>query len=179
MALVVVDTNMISFLVKLKHGRLGKDEERAKKYEQFLKGKDMARAFPTEAELNVWLQKLPEGDRKEKYGKGIREFMDQTAFIDGTDIVSQEWAKIIAAGGKAGRIHVRDKGNPKRDAQLNDTWIAACALAHGLPLVSDNWRDFEWMKPTLGLDLVCYSGSGATKTDAMSAGAGNSLRPED
>ena len=60
MALVVVDTNLISMLVKLKHGRLKKDEERARRYEAFLQGQDMIRAFPTEAELHVWLQKLPE-----------------------------------------------------------------------------------------------------------------------
>lgn len=106
MALVVVDTNLISLLVKLKHGKLRKDEERAKRYEAYLQGHDMIRAFPTEAEL-----------------------------------------------------HVRNRSNPKREAQLNDTWIAACALAHGLPLVTDNGKDFAWMQESVGLKMVCYSGT--------------------
>ena len=78
MALVVVDTNLISMLVKLKHGRLKQDEERARRYEAFLQGQDMIRAFPTEAELHVWLQKLPEDDRKTQYATGIQEVLDQT-----------------------------------------------------------------------------------------------------
>jgi predicted nucleic acid-binding protein len=159
MALVVVDTNLISMLVKLKHGRLKKDEERARRYETFLQGQDMIRAFPTEAELQVWLQKLPEDDRKTQYATGIQEVLDQTGLIDGTDAVAHQWARIVAAGEKAAVLHVRDSGNPKREAQLNDTWIAACALAHGLPLVTDNGKDFAWMRDAVGLTMVCYSGS--------------------
>ena len=53
------------------------------------------------------------------------------------------------------RVH--DADNPKRDAQLNDTWIAACALAYNMPLVSDNFRDFGWMQEAVGLNLICFS----------------------
>ena len=159
MALVVVDTNLISLLVKLKNGRLKKDEARAKRYETYLQGQDMVRAFPTEAELHVWLQRLPEDSRKAEYAQGIQEVLDQTGLIDGTDVVAQHWARIIAAGESSALIHVRDSGNPKREAQLNDTWIAACALAHGLPLVTDNGKDFAWMQKPLGLKMICYSGS--------------------
>ncbi len=159
MALVVVDTNLISMLVKLKHGKLRKDEARAKRYEAYLQGQDMVRAFPTEAELHVWLQRLPEDDRKAKYTQGIREVLEQTGLIDGTDAVAHQWARIVAAGESAAVLHVRDSSNPKREAQLNDTWIAACALAHGLPLVTDNGKDFAWMQGSVGLKMVCYSGS--------------------
>ena len=157
MALVVVDTNLISMLVKLKHGKLVKDKERAMRYEAFLQGQEMIRAFPTEAELHVWLQRLPEDDRKPKYAQGIQEVLDQTGLIDGTDAVAHQWARIVAAGERSAVLHVRDGSNPKREAQLNDTWIAACALAHGLPLVTDNRRDFEWMKDAVGLNLISYS----------------------
>ncbi|HLO67205.1 MAG TPA: hypothetical protein VK188_09325 [Holophaga sp.] len=159
MAMVVVDTNLISLLVKLKHGKLRKDAERAKRYETYLQGQDMIRAFPTEAELHVWLQRLPEDDRKDKYAQGVQEVLDQTGLIDGTAVVAHQWARIIAAGEEAAVLHVRDSGNPKREAQLNDTWIAACALAHGLPLVTDNGKDFAWMQEPLGLKMVCYSGT--------------------
>ncbi|MDR3670152.1 MAG: hypothetical protein P4L36_04870 [Holophaga sp.] len=159
MALVVVDTNLISLLVKLKNGRLKKDEARARRYEAYLQGQDMVRAFPTEAELHVWMQRLPEDARKVEYAQGIQEVLDQTGLIDGTAVVAHQWARILAAGEAAALLHVRDAGNPRREAQLNDTWIAACALAHGLPLVTDNGKDFAWMQAPLGLKLVCYSGS--------------------
>jgi len=158
MALVVVDTNLISMLVKLKHGKLRKDEERAKRYEAYLQGQDMIRAFPTEAELHVCLQRLPQDDRNAKYAQGIQEVLDQTGLIDGTDVVAHQWARIVAAGEESAVLHVRDRNNPKREAQLNDTWIAACALAHDLPLVTDNGKDFAWMQESVGLKIVCYSG---------------------
>ncbi|WP_005037817.1 PIN domain-containing protein [Holophaga foetida] len=164
MPLVVVDTNLVSLLVKLRSGQLRKDEERAHRYEAYLQGQDMIRAFPTEAELLVWLKRLPADELGEKYAQGIREFLDQTGLIDGTDLVAQHWARIVSAGEKMARVHVRDRNNPKREAQLNDTWIAACALAHGLPLVSDNRKDFEWMVEALGLELVSYAGAGQTLT---------------
>ena len=114
MALVVVDTNLISLLVKLRNGRLKRDEARAKQYESYLTGQDMVRAFPTEAELHVWLQRLPEDQRKTEYTQGVKEVLDQTGLIDGTDIVAQQWARIVAAGEQAALLHVRDRGNPKR-----------------------------------------------------------------
>lgn len=159
MTMYVVDTNVFSYLIKLKGNYLGKDAERARKYAALLTGQHLVRAFPTDAELRVWVQSLEEGDRKEQYVRGIDEIMAQTSAIDGNDKVARRWAEIITAGRNAGRLHVHDKSNPKRDAQLNDTWIAACALAHGLTLVSDNHRDFDWMRSEVGLDLVCYSGA--------------------
>jgi predicted nucleic acid-binding protein len=101
----VVDTNVFSYLIKLKGNHLLKDAERARKY------------------------------------------------------AARRWADIITSGRRLGKVHVHEGQNPKREAQLNDTWIAACALAHGLTLVSDNSRDFEWMREAVGLDLVSYSGA--------------------
>lgn len=159
MALYVVDTNVISYLVRLKGGHLRKDKERARKYESLLQGNEIARAFPTAAELQVWVHTMEEGDKKVQYTEGIHEIMEQTSMIDGDERVAQHWADIINAGLKAHRLHVHDGKNAKREAQLNDTWIAACALAHGLTLVTDNRKDFDWMQDAVGLKMVCYSGA--------------------
>lgn len=156
MALLVVDTNVISLLIKLKGGHLKKDKARAERYLSHIQGQDLARAFPTDGELLLWLERTEEGARKVMYERGIREILDQTALIDGTPEVSRQWARIMAAGESVGRIHVRRSDHPHREAQLNDTWIAACTLAHDLTLVSDNGRDFEWMVEPLGLDLVTF-----------------------
>ena len=88
------------------------EEGRGARYETYLQGQDMVRAFPTEAELHVWLQRLPEDSRRAEYAQGIQEVLDQTGLIDGTDVVAQHWAKIIAAGESAALIHVRDGGKP-------------------------------------------------------------------
>lgn len=155
----VVDTNVFSYLIKLKGNHLLKDAERARKYAALLAGHEVVRAFPTDAELRVWVQGLDEGERKDLYTKGVQEIMEQTPAIDGDDRVARRWADIITSGRRLGKVHVHEGHNPKREAQLNDTWIAACALAHGLTLVSDNSRDFEWMREAVGLDLVSYSGA--------------------
>ena len=157
MAILVVDTNVFSLLIKLKGGHLKKDKTRAERYLSHLQGQDLVRAFPTEGELLLWLERTDEGARKQIYAQGVREILDQTALIDGTPDVSRQWARIMAAEASKGRLHVHDALHPNREAQLNDIWIAACAMAHGLPLVSDNRRDFAWMVEALGLNLVTYS----------------------
>jgi predicted nucleic acid-binding protein len=159
MAMYVVDTNVFSYLIKLKGNQLQKDADRARQYAGLLAGHEVVRAFPTDAELRVWVQGMEDGEKKDQYSRGVQEIMDQTPAIDGDDRVAKRWADIISTGRRLKKLHVHDGNNPKRDAQLNDTWIAACALAHGLTLVSDNRRDFEWMKAAVGLDLVCYSGA--------------------
>ena len=101
MALVVVDTNMISLLVKLKHGRLKKDEAHAKRYEAYLKGQDMIRAFPTEAELHVWLHRLPEDQRKTEYTQGIQEVPERVNDFE-TDFGLSSGAAPTAAESRRG-----------------------------------------------------------------------------
>jgi tRNA(fMet)-specific endonuclease VapC len=39
-----------------------------------------------------------------------------------------------------------------RVVETNDAWIAACAVRHALPLVSNNRRHFDWIP---GLTLIC------------------------
>ncbi len=154
MPLLVVDTNVISLLIKLKGGHAKKDKAKAEWYLDRVRGNDLVRAFPTEGELLVWLEQTEPGARKETYERGVKEILSQTGLIDGTREVSRQWARITAMGRSQGRVHTHDTEHKNREAQLNDTWIAACALAHGLPLVSDNAKDFLWMVPALGLDLI-------------------------
>jgi predicted nucleic acid-binding protein len=162
--IVVIDTNIISFLIKLKGKKLNKDLNRAKKYLEYLTGRAVLRAFPTDAELMYWLNITEEGKNKELYKQGINEITDQTTVIDSSPLVAAKWAEIVTTGNKMGRIHLHDKNNPNRDTQINDTWIAACALAQNLPLVSDNFKDFDWMQKALGLKLICFSSAATIKS---------------
>ena len=154
--LVVVDTNVISYILKMKDNRLAKDLEKAMFYSELLEGRELALAFPTEAELLVWLDTVEAKERKDLYARGVKEIIGQTWRIDAGTKVAAKWAEIVTKGRKSGRIHVYDANNPKRESQVNDIWIAACALAFNMPLVSDNRRDFEWMRDSVGLKLLCF-----------------------
>jgi toxin FitB len=43
------------------------------------------------------------------------------------------------------------RGEPRPQ---NDTWVATCAIRHGLPLLALNWRDFAAFAEHDGLVLL-------------------------
>jgi predicted nucleic acid-binding protein len=45
-----------------------------------------------------------------------------------------------------------------RPRPANDTWIAACALANGLPLATLNTKDFKDFAEHGGLNLIIQAG---------------------
>jgi predicted nucleic acid-binding protein len=154
--IVVVDTNIISYLIKMRNRRLNKDLTRTIYYANFLEDRKMLQAFPTEAELLVWLNHIEEETWKEQCAQGIREIAGQTIRIDTDSKVVAKWAEIATKGRELGRIPLRDLRYTKWEPQMNDIWIAACALALGLPLVSDDRKGFEWMESAVGLRLISF-----------------------
>ena len=56
--------------------------------------------------------------------------------------VALAWARL--------RVHLADLG---RRVNVNDLWIAATAVAHGLPLVTQD-LDFDLLEGMLGLEIV-------------------------
>lgn len=68
-----------------------------------------------------------------------RILLGDIALLPITPAVCETWAKIVAdVGRSAGK-------------KSNDLWIAATALSHALPLVTNNPRDFEGIS---GLEIV-------------------------
>ncbi|WP_211589995.1 hypothetical protein [Microbispora sp. H11081] len=63
--------------------------------------------------------------------------------LPGDEDVAVTWGKLSAAGMKRGRAR-----------PMNDMWIAACCLTHGLPLATLNVKDFEDFKVHHGLMLI-------------------------
>jgi predicted nucleic acid-binding protein len=57
--------------------------------------------------------------------------------------VAQTWGRLSAAGQRRGR-----------PTQVNDTWIAACCLAEGLPLATLNAKDYLDFVQHHGLTLL-------------------------
>lgn len=66
-----------------------------------------------------------------------------TALSSYTDDVAHTWGQISAYAVRRGR--------PR---PTNDSWIAACALAYGLPLATLNTKNFEDFAEHEGLSLI-------------------------
>jgi toxin FitB len=57
--------------------------------------------------------------------------------------VAQTWGRLAAAGQRRGRT-----------TPVNDTWIAACCLAEGLPLATFNTKDYTDFMDSHGLRVA-------------------------
>lgn len=62
--------------------------------------------------------------------------------LDVTEDVALEWARL--------RVHLAERG---RRVNVNDLWIAASAVAHGLPIVTQD-DDFDPLDGVRGLVVV-------------------------
>jgi toxin FitB len=97
-------------------------------------------AFATAGELWKWaLARRWGGIRR----GGLELFLDQTLILEADLEVSQIWGAITAGAQRRGR--------PR---PLNDTWIAACCIKGGLPLLTLNRRDFADFAEHDGLVLL-------------------------
>jgi toxin FitB len=105
-----------------------------------LVGRHPCITFVTLAELTQWV---------ELRGWGIRNREELTAWLDAVVVlpyaheIARTWGRISASGIKRGR---------RRPA--NDTWVASCALAYGLPLATLNVKDYQDFAEHHGLTLV-------------------------
>ena len=95
-------------------------------------------SFQTVGELLIWAKSptiVPSGPSQ------IRQFIESTIVLDGTAEVADIYSEIVR----------RWKAEGRR-LRIEDAWIGATALAHGLLLVTYDQRDFLSMVD-LGLDL--------------------------
>lgn len=95
-------------------------------------------SFQTVGELLVWAKSptiVPSGPSQ------IRQFIESTIVLEGTSEIAEIHAEIIR----------RWKAEGRRE-RIEDAWIGATALAHGLPLITYDQRDFLSLVD-LGLDL--------------------------
>ncbi len=63
--------------------------------------------------------------------------------IPGSKTIAIKWGELSAAA--------TTRGRPR---PVNDTWIAACCLAYGLPLATLNTKDFKDLAEHHGLVLI-------------------------
>jgi predicted nucleic acid-binding protein len=116
MDLVVVDTDVLSFIFK--------HDSRGAAYKSHLAGKEIIISFMTLAELNQWAVRSNWGAaRKEKLNVYRKPF---TVFHSDEDLCLQ-WAQVME--------EARRNGRPIQNA---DAWVAATALLHDIPVVTNN-----------------------------------------
>jgi tRNA(fMet)-specific endonuclease VapC len=129
MATVVVDTDVVSFLVK--------HDSRAQLYRPHLHGNLLLISFMTLAELDSWAL-------RRNWGQQRRSSLER--YLDGFTVhpVNRElclpWAEVTDSARRSGR-----------PIGCADAWIAATALIHGAPLVTHNARDYSGVD---GLSLI-------------------------
>jgi predicted nucleic acid-binding protein len=126
---IILDTNVVSYLMK--GGPL------AKAYAPHVQSRLLAISFITVGELYFGAENRDWGEQKRKQLEtSLRNFV--------VIPYDHEIARCY------GRLVAERKRNGKPIA-LNDAWIAACTLRHGVPLVTHNAKDFTGIS---GLEII-------------------------
>jgi tRNA(fMet)-specific endonuclease VapC len=127
--IVIVDTDVVSFLIK--------GDTRASDYRRHLQEKTLAISFMTVAELYQWAYIRDWGKRKlEQLEERLRGYVVVPYDHD----LCRQWARICAERQRLGR-----------PISVQDAWVAATAVRHGCPLVTHNRHDFSGIS---GLAIV-------------------------
>jgi toxin FitB len=128
---VAVDTDVASLLIKRK---LPTDMAR------MLAGRPLVLTFVTLGELTRWVE-------QRQWGPHRRETL--TRWLMGKHVlhsdhnVATTWGTITA--------YAALRGRPR---PANDSWIAACCLAYGVPLATRNVKDYEDFADHEGLTIL-------------------------
>jgi tRNA(fMet)-specific endonuclease VapC len=117
---VLVDTDVFSYLMN--------GTGYASVYKPHVQGKLVAVSFVTVGELYF-------GAYRKNWGADriadLKDKLRSVTIVPYDEAVCRTYAEIKAS--------VQSKGKPVAD---NDLWIAACAIRHGIPLVSNNAKHF-------------------------------------
>jgi len=119
---VLLDTDVFSFLMK-------ETDTRCELYKPHVKGKTIALSFVSVGELFAWSVKRKWSAKN----CADLERRIRAAVVVPYDLeLCRQFGKLKADLMSAGR-----------SIAANDLWIAACALRHGLPLVTHNLKDYD------------------------------------
>ena len=118
---IVIDTNIVSYIMR--GGPL------AVVYSQHLQGKLVSISFITVGELYFGAEKAKWGEkRRNQLETTLRNFV----VIPYDHDIARCYGRIVAGRERKGR-----------PISCADAWIAACAVRHGVPLVTHNAQDFD------------------------------------
>lgn len=123
MAAVLLDTDVFSYLLK--------GGDRAAPYEKHVSGKTVAITFITVGELYAGADRKHWGHKK----RAALERRLHAVVVVPYDIeICKAYARLYS---------IKTPQGSARTIAANDRWIAACAIRHNLPLVTNNRRHFE------------------------------------
>ena len=118
---LVLDTCIVSYLMR--------GSREAEEYAPYVEGKLLAISFITVGELYYGAEKRNWGQpRRNQLETTLRNFV----VVPYDHEIARCYGRLVAE-------RTRD-GNP---IALNDAWIAACAVRHGVPLVTHNAKHFR------------------------------------
>jgi predicted nucleic acid-binding protein len=97
-------------------------------------------SFVTYGEMTKWAEVRSWAPRNRSE---LHRWLASVATIHSTELICEVWGMLAADG------HLRGRHRPQ-----NDTWVAAVALAYGLPLATLNLKDYEDFAAHHGLRLL-------------------------
>ncbi len=131
----LVDTDVFSFLL------LRQEDARSGLYRPHLRNRIIVISYSTIGELYYWAERRKWGAEK----LGRVEDAIRAAIIVRYDLeVCRTYARLKSA--------LRNPSGSRRVIGDNDLWIAACAVRHGLSLITHNRRHYEGIP---GLNIIC------------------------
>ena len=128
---MLLDTNIISYIYK--------GDTRAQPYAQHLTGQTLFVSFMSVSELYRWPFERSWGDLKKQH---LVQFLKNFAVLPYDDGLAWTWAELV---GKTCRA---------RPMSLQDSWIAATAIRHRMPVVTHNRTHFAHVP---GLTVISES----------------------
>jgi tRNA(fMet)-specific endonuclease VapC len=129
---ILLDTDVASYLFK--------NSPRARPFRPLLQGKHPALAFVSVAELFKWALKRQWGKQKvEQLESALRHYV----IIPYDRDLAWAWARTVAECEAAGR-----------PIAPSDAWVAAAALRHEIPLMTNNLKHYEAAESLCGLKLI-------------------------
>lgn len=117
---MLIDTNIVSYFFKR--------DTRATAYEPHLRGKQLSLSLMTVAELYKWPIERNFGEAKRQQ---LVQYLRNYTVLPYDDALAWAWAELVARTCRA------------RPMSLPDSWIAATAIRHGLPVVTHNRQHFD------------------------------------
>lgn len=121
---VLLDTDVFSYLLK-------RNDPRADPYRRHVRGKTVAVSFVTVGELYSGAEKKGWGNAKRE---GLEVRLRSVVIVPFDLDLCRTYATLC---------NLRNPDGSTRTLAANDRWIAACAIRHALPLVSNNRRHFD------------------------------------